>query len=172
MSTDGDEVRPEDVKLYIEMWKQTVAVQMHFNEIEWKIRGLALTALTFTVGASSYVSGKSQSFHVLGKPVSASAAVLFGGLVLWLGFYFVDQVWYHRLLMGSVKHGEDLEKRINVTLPGAGLTAAISASSPYTVRAFRHDIWVIHSKHKLQIFYWVGSLVLAVLALIVQTSTK
>lgn len=35
------------VRHYIELWKQTVAVQQHFNDLEWRIRQLALTALTF-----------------------------------------------------------------------------------------------------------------------------
>lgn len=28
----------ERVGHYIEMWKQTVTVQQHFNDIEWRIR--------------------------------------------------------------------------------------------------------------------------------------
>lgn len=31
---------------YIDLWKQTVEVQQHFNDLEWRIRGLALTAAT------------------------------------------------------------------------------------------------------------------------------
>ena len=34
----------EKVKHYIELWKQTVTVQQHFNDLEWRIRGLTLDA--------------------------------------------------------------------------------------------------------------------------------
>ncbi|WP_344067846.1 hypothetical protein [Nostocoides vanveenii] len=42
----------QEVGHYIEMWKQSVEVQMHFNDIEWRIRGLALTVATFALGAA------------------------------------------------------------------------------------------------------------------------
>ena len=56
---DGDDAaRSTELSLdqqvghYIDIWKQTVAVQMHFNDIEWRIRGLALTVATFAIGAA------------------------------------------------------------------------------------------------------------------------
>src|SRR3954454_5849013 len=90
---------------YIDLWKQTVEVQQHFNDLEWRIRGLALTAATFALGASAVAAKDGTKFH----GVSLGAGVLIAGLILWFGFYFVDRYWYHPLLIGSVKHGEELE---------------------------------------------------------------
>ena len=42
---------PELRKLQVEAWKTTVQVQEHFNEIEMKIRALAITVLTAGIGA-------------------------------------------------------------------------------------------------------------------------
>ena len=49
-STSPEDGLTEDQRVghYIEMWKQATQVNQHFNEIEWRIRGLALTVATFT----------------------------------------------------------------------------------------------------------------------------
>lgn len=54
------------VKHYIELWKQTVAVQQHFNDIEWRIRQLALTALTFALGAAAVAARERTSLVIFG----------------------------------------------------------------------------------------------------------
>lgn len=156
----------EALKSYIEMWKQTIAVQQHFNDIEWRIRQLALTALTAALGAAAVAAKDHTAVSLFGYRFQLSSTLLVFGLVLWLAFYFVDQVWYHRLLIGAVKHGEALENVIGTHLPEAGLTKAISKASPYVVRLGKKSI-DIHSSLKLRLFYLIGAgaLVLGVVAL-------
>lgn len=155
---------------YVEMWKQTVAVQQHFNEIGWKIRGLALTALTFTLGAASLTAAaedRPAARVVNDFNVDTSALTVCVGLLVWLAFFFVDASWYHRLLKGAVTHGIALERELQRTLPAAGLTIAIGAASPsplpWTTRQ-------MHSTHKLWLFYWVIAVLLAGLAVVLQAS--
>jgi hypothetical protein len=156
----------EALKSYVEMWKQTIAVQQHFNDIEWRIRQLALTALTAALGAAAVAAKDRTAVSLFGYRFQLSSTLLVFGLVLWLAFYFVDQVWYHRLLMGAVQHGEALEDAIRVYLPEAGLTKAISKASPYTIRLGKKSV-EIHSKLKLRLFYLIGAgaLILGVVAL-------
>lgn len=164
----------DPLKHYIEMWKQTITVQQHFNEIEWRIRQLALTALTFALGAAAVAARESSSVTIFGARFQLASILLVFGLILWLSFYFVDQVWYHRLLIGAVKHGEELERAIQSQLPEAGLTMAISQASPYRLSLGRGKLqrtWVIHSKIKLRIFYAIGSLALTIAAIGIQIST-
>lgn len=164
----------EEIKSYIELWKQTVTVQQHFNDIEWRIRQLALTALTFALGAAAVAARDGTSIMVFGSTFQLSSTILVFGLVLWLSFYFVDQVWYHRLLIGAVKHGEALEGEISRLLPKAGLTQAISKASPYevTLRVKRRSYtWLVHSTVKLRIFYSIGAAALVVTAVALQIST-
>lgn len=111
----------------LEVWKKTVDVQQHFNDIEWRIRGLALTVMTFTLGAAGLAAREGSEFWHL----SLALLVLVVGSVLWLAFYVVDKVWYHPLLIGAVKHGTALETALGVER--AGLTHAISKASPYRV---------------------------------------
>ena len=161
------------VKHYIELWKQTVAVQQHFNDLEWRIRQLALTALTFALGAAAIAARERSFLMIFGVRFQLASTLLVFGLILWPSFYFVDQVWYHRLLIGAVKHGETLERAIQTYLPEAGLTLTISQASPYrlSVRlgSFRHS-WLIHSRVKLRIFYATGSLSLIIAAIALQVS--
>jgi hypothetical protein len=164
---DADEVS----KLYVELWKQTVAVQQHFNDLEWRIRQLALTAMTFALGAAALAAKDKTSISIFGIDVQLSSALLIGGLALWLSFYFVDQVWYHRLLIGAVTHGEQLERKLQEVLPEAGLTIAISRASPYSVTVGRRSFvrtWIVHSSAKLRIFYVSGAVILVTAAAALQ----
>lgn len=100
----------EQARLYVEMWKQTIEVQKHFNDIELRIRGLALTVLTFTLGGASLALRDGTTVRLGALELQLSSLVLLIGAVIWLTFYFVDQIWYHRLLLGAVVHGETLER--------------------------------------------------------------
>lgn len=119
----------EAVGHYVTMWKTSIEVQQHFNGIEWRIRGLALTVATFALGAAG-VAAKDKS--TLG-PISLGSAVLILGLILWYAFYFVDRLWYHPLLKAAVAEGTQLENAISQYLPEAHLTAGITQRSPQPV---------------------------------------
>ncbi|MBQ1092407.1 hypothetical protein [Streptomyces sp. B93] len=152
---------------YLEMWKQTIAVQQHFNDIGWRIRGLALTALTFALGAAAVAAREKSTIQIFGSDIQLSACISALGFILWFSFYFVDQVWYHRLLVGAVRHGEALEAALQAKLPEAGLTKAISQNSPYTAN-LKVTSFTIHSSAKMRIFYLVGGLTLIVFAVALQ----
>ena len=165
----------ERVKHYIELWKQTISVQQHFNDIEWRIRQLALTAMTFALGAAAVAARERTAISIFGLQAQLSSTLLVFGLILWLSFYFVDQVWYHRLLVGAVRHGAVLENAIKTHLPEAGLTQAISEASPYSIKlgigrlsyTFKKPL---HSRVKLRLFYVAGGLALAIAAIALQVS--
>lgn len=158
----------ERVGHYVEFWKQTIQVQQHFNDIEWRIRGLALTALTVTIGAAAVAAGRGERLG----PLSLGSVVLAVGLGLWYAFYFVDKHWYHPLLKAAVRAGEDLETIIEAYLPGARLTKEISAGSPYTPKPLFGKIRIrkspMHSPDKLNWFYRTGAVALILFALALQ----
>lgn len=158
----------EATKHYVELWKQTVTVQQHFNDLELRIRSLARTALTFTLGAAGVAAKDGFRIDMFGVGVSAGSAIVAVGLFLWLAFWFVDRIWYHRLLIGSVVHGTALEKELQKVLPHAGLTQAISKSSPSEFRLWgkepRRVLFQVHSSRKLSIFYLLGAVPLVLLA--------
>lgn len=162
---DGSLTDAERTKLYLDAWKQTVEVQKHFNDLEWRIRGLALTAATFALGASALAARERTTVG----PVSAGSVVLLAGLLLWYAFYFADRYWYHPLLIASVRHGEQLEAELRTNLPRVGLTHDISAGSPAEPPA----LWfwrkeTLRSSDKLHYFYAIGGLVLVAAAVLLQ----
>ena len=140
---------------YVDMWKQSVETQQHFNNIEWQIRGLALTVATFALGASGWVA---KDGNTIG-PISLGAVAALAGLVLWYAFYFVDRYWYHPLLKAAVEHGSIIEDEIKRDLPQAGMTRTITARSAYKPRGLVR--WLsgtkkgheMHSDDKLAWFY-------------------
>ena len=146
----------EQVGHYVEMWKKSVDVQQHFNDIEWRIRGLALTVATFAIGAAGVAAKDGTKVG----PISLGTVVLLVGLILWYAFYFVDRVWYHPLLQATVAHGMQIESEIKKYLPQAGMTATIKARSPQSVGKIVRFVsrrTTMHSEEKLNWFYGIGA---------------
>jgi hypothetical protein len=157
----------EQMTHYVDMWKKSVDVQQHFNDIEWRIRGLALTVATFAIGAAG-VAAKDGT-KVAG--VSLGTLVVLVGLILWYAFYFVDRVWYHPLLQAAVDHGMQIEAEIKKYLPRAGMTSTIKARSPQSVGKILRFVSrkpTMYSKDKLNWFYGVGAAAFLISALALQ----
>jgi hypothetical protein len=158
---------------YIDMWKQSVETQQHFNTIEWQIRGLALTVATFALGASGWVA---KDGNTIG-PVSLGTVACLAGLILWYAFYFVDRHWYHPLLKGAVEHGSLIEDEIKKDLPQAGMTRTITARSAYKPGVLVRLLSgtpkgsEMHSDDKLTWFYKIGALALLLAAAGLQLAT-
>lgn len=160
----SDLTSDQQVGHYIDMWKQSVEVQMHFNDIEWRIRGLALTVATFALGAAGVAAKDGTRVGW----VSLGTLVIVIGLLLWYAFYFVDRVWYHPLLKASVAHGTVIEDEIKKSLPQAGMTATITARSEYPTKGLVRLLSrnpIMHSDDKLVWFYKIGALALALAAI-------
>src|SRR5262245_38636337 len=100
----------ELTKLRVEAWKTTIQVQQHFNDIEMKIPCLAITVLTAVLAAAAVAIKNGTRLDLGWFCLPLGSALLFVGLVTWLLFYFVDKIWYHRLLLGAVNHGKALEE--------------------------------------------------------------
>jgi hypothetical protein len=175
-----------DVEAHLAMWQKAVDVQMHFNDIGWRIRALGLTVLTFTFGAIGYMYAQSEGIDFLGRLVTPAFIVPVVGAFLWVAFWFTDAGWYHKLLVGSVRDAMRLERLLSQNGVAAELGSLIAAESPikfYRVptpaelaadtdlkkvaRQFRGKDMEIHSKHKLNIFYGgiTGLLIVSAIAL-------
>ena len=148
----------------IELWKKTVDAQQHFNDIELRIRNIAITIIGIVLGIAA-VAFREGQFLV-------SFLILAVGFVLWVAFFSMDFLWYHRLLKGAVAYGVQLEDVIGRRLEDrgiselseAGLAKSIGAKSPIIVP----DRWwlglcrgrSIGSEYKMMIFYGLISICL------------
>jgi phosphoglycolate phosphatase-like HAD superfamily hydrolase len=142
------------VDLSLEAWKQTIAVQEHFNDLEFRVRGFALTFLSalFTVAGILWQLDRA----------SYAPAIIVGllGVGAVIVFYLIDQHHYHRLLQGSVEHGRRVEAflREQTGLTVFDLTGEIKAESP--IGAGKRQL---HSEEKIRRFYfWVGVIVFGI----------
>lgn len=127
----------------IEVWKKTVDVQQHFNDLELRIRNYALTVL----GGLFAVFGFAIKEHAYNW---GFIGVLVAALFLIYAFYFMDRHWYHRLLIGSVNQGLFIENRYRNNFPEIGLTKAIGDRSPAKVWWWPGEM---HSDTRALVFY-------------------
>ena len=154
-----------DAELHVELWKQAVTVQQHFNDIGWRIRAIALTALTFTFAAAGLTYANTSPVHAWGFAFSAAAIVPVFGAILWWAFWFMDAKWFHRLLIGAVNDGIRLETLLKQHGVEAGLGEAITEASAVKLWPYKDPV---RSTKRLNVFYravWIvlGLLTVAIL---------
>lgn len=134
----------------IEIWKKIVDVQQHFNDLELRIRNFALVVTGAFLGLGGYAIKDGGTIKLLGTTISVAGLVVVSAIFPLLAFYFMDRLWYHRLLDGSVQAGIEAEAALNAFGYKVALGTQISAKSPF-------KLWVlgksIHSKTKMDIFY-------------------
>lgn len=150
----------------IEIWKTIVEVQRHFNDIAMRIRSMFITILLALFAAIGFLLDKKPSFEISDYNIQfATILPLFGIFGAWL-FYFIDRYWYHRLLVGSVKHALEIEKKYKSEIPELSLSDAIGKESPYKLRGIVRlvaNLLVSHNKYsetgklhsdgKIELFY-------------------
>ncbi|OAT16738.1 hypothetical protein M979_2498 [Buttiauxella noackiae ATCC 51607] len=160
MSDDTEQKKPdlELLKIKVDIWKQVINTQQHFNDLAMKIRNFAILILSAFIGAIgiSFKSGFALPFF--GHSTSVSTILSFGAAIIWLLFFFVDVYWYHPLLIGAVKKGIAIEQSIGHGLESViDLTQAIGKESPKKIN-FKIFNWTyftkdLHSKDKAKLFY-------------------
>jgi hypothetical protein len=168
MSTDQVPASPDNGELVrvVDVWKYIVSVQMHFNDMEMKIRNLYFTILAAAMGLIGIVQGKRIHIEVPEVSISVSLIVIIVLIPVSMLFYFMDRHWYHRLLQGAVAQCIKIESKYASYLPEIQLGSQISEASPVE---FPGTIWKvvfrfvgdkrfwsdgnIHSDAKIEILY-------------------
>ena len=162
-----EDTSPNRMSIAVDIWKKTVDVQQHFNDLELRIRNYAVTVLAAMLGLTAYGLKENLQFTVFRFHTSVAAALLFLAIVPWSAFYLMDRHWYHRLLYGAVNHGLRIERRWQKTLPEIALTDSIGEYSPVRIWKF-----VLHSGHKMSLFYWAGIVFLLLSGFVMHLGTK
>ncbi|WP_139975397.1 HAD family hydrolase [Ochrobactrum sp. CGA5] len=140
----------------IDIWKKSVDVQQHFNQIEMQIRNFAMTVTGAMMAAAGITFRDGLAVHVFGSNISLSVAIAIIALTIWAGFWFMDRHWYHRLLKGAVDHATMIETKFGKSIPAIALGSSISASSPV-----RFLCWELKSNGKINLFYGIGGVIIA-----------
>lgn len=151
----------DPLELRMKAWEKTIEVQEHFNDIALRIRSLFVTLLAAIITIFGYAVKSAQAGSVstdltrILVPYLPVVAIL--GVFICLAFWFLDRMWYHRLLRGAVKMGERLESRLEADLGDIGLTKQISSESRVFIGAYQLDATL-----RLDFFYGLCLLVIVV----------
>jgi hypothetical protein len=159
-------LRDERAKQVIEVWKTIVGVQQHFNDIGMRIRSMFVTILLALFASIGFLWDKKFALEVGPFAIQIAVIIPLFGIFGAMLFYFIDRYWYHRLLVGSVNHAIEIEKKYRAELPELSLSNAIGRESPYKPRGIvwlaakllvRHDRFKtsnnLHSDGKIELFY-------------------
>jgi len=130
------------------VWEKTIDVQIHFNDLELRIRNYAITILAAVLTGSALTLKDNISVDLFARRISVAVLIIFSGLIVWLAFYTMDALWYHRLLLGAVEHGKKVEEALKAELSEIGLTEAIGARKPRGVGLSSGE-----SKVRMHVFY-------------------
>lgn len=143
----------------IEIWKKIIDVQQHFNDLELRVRNFALIVTGAFLGLGGYAIKDGGIINAFGLDVSVAGVVVVSAVLPLLAFYFMDRLWYHRLLDGSVQAGIDAETALKALGYKVDLGSQIKDKSPFTLWVFGKQV---HSKTKMDIFYLmlVGALLI------------
>lgn len=134
----------------IEIWKKIVDVQQHFNDLELRIRNFALIVTGAFLGFGGYAIKDGGIISAFGWEVSMAGLVVVSAIIPLLAFYFMDRLWYHRLLEGAVQAGIEAEAALKALGIQVDLGSQISAKSPFTLWLIGQPI---HSRTKMDLFY-------------------
>lgn len=144
-------MKDKNIENIIDVWKTTVDVQKHFNELCLKARQLAITALSAFLGGLGYLGAGGGVQNINGFVYSLLTVL---ATIVWMAFHFNDRHGYHRLLKGAVSHGLKIENAYKADIP-IDLTASIGEHSPVKIFGFNFD-----SNKKVTFFYSVGYFVI------------
>lgn len=143
----------------IEIWKKIVDVQQHFNDLELRIRNFALVVTGAFLGLGGYAIKDAGVVQLYGHEVSIAGLVVVSAIFPLAAFYFMDRLWYHRLLDGSVDAGIEAETALKDLGYKVDLGLKIKEHSPFMFWPTKKKI---RSGTKMDLFYAIlaGSLFL------------
>ena len=136
----------------IEIWKKIVDVQQHFNDLELRIRNFALIVTgAFLLGLGGYAIKDAGVVTLFGLEVSIAGLVVVSAIFPLAAFYFMDRLWYHRLLDGSVYAGIEAETALKDLGYKVDLGSKIKAHSPFKLWLTKKKM--VRSATKMDLFY-------------------
>lgn len=91
------------------IWNEYEKVAMHFNDLIMRLRTQALGTLAGVVAISGLAVSFAQKSESTSQLVILLSALVFFTLA-WVALYFLDMLYYHKLLEGAVKAILELEK--------------------------------------------------------------
>ena len=100
----------------MEIWKQIIGVQMHFNDLCIRTRWLGSTIITTILGADLYSLDRGSlrlqhKFYDYAINYDLSSLFALFAVIVWLGMKEFDQKYYYKMLLAAVEFGAMFEAR-------------------------------------------------------------
>jgi len=113
----------------VELWKEAIETQMHFNDLLIKMRTTVTSIILAVFGAAAITLKEPQQWYVqiLNKDIRLGALVMGIGVVFLIVQFIIDAGYYFPLLLGAVDYAESLGERYNIPELSA-LTKSITKS--------------------------------------------
>lgn len=153
----GDSAEQE-IKNGLEVWKKTVDVQQHFNDLEMRVRNFAITFVAALIVAAGFTYQQNLEVIVFGHRLAAGLGLLIAAFIPWTAFFLMDRYWYHVLLKGAVTHASKIEDSLKDKVPGIALSQTISDVSGKVKILGR----TMNSDSRVTYFYFAGYMMLIV----------
>lgn len=154
MSKNIEELELKDKELNVEIWKQIIEVQMHFNELKAKNRRMFVSILTALLAVIGYIlMSKNISdsyFLIFNFKLYSYSIAIFISVIFSFCFYILDHST-HTLLKGSVECGKKFETtHFNEKLT-SNIIEEVSHKEPFSLLFFelKQSKKDIRAKHKL-----------------------
>ena len=117
----------------LKIWKESIRVQMHFNEMIMRNRITFASIIFAAFGAVLTLQKLAQPSESGGAAVNGgvqlSTVILIITAIAILSYGLVDIGYYYRLLVGAVKFTEQIDKKYR----GLGLTSSITKEIKHSV---------------------------------------
>jgi len=130
--------------LAVDAWKKVVQTQEHFNEICMKVRTLYATVIGAIISFYGvFLRDKSPNVEIGFVQFDQIIPISFAVFVVSVLFYFVDRHWYHRLLVGAVNQGIEIERLWASVLPEIAMGSKITDSSAIDMSTRPKAVWLL-----------------------------
>lgn len=154
--TKRDELAQKRQATIVDVWKQAIDTQKHFNDMCVKSRQLGLTFLAAALGAALYLFIRSPGGDSASNPATYAYALTIGGhsVVVHVSLVIIgaaaasvyavrklDLGVYHQMLRGAVSFNEDLEQvhLLKFVELNKGMTQAVSHFSRHSDARVQDD---------------------------------
>jgi len=109
----------------IVIWKESISVQMHFNQLIMRNRTIISSIILAAFGTALALQNWTKIIFKIGKyPIYFSDIVFFIATMGIISYFILDTKYYFRLLLGAVKFSESMDKKFK----NIGLTTSITDS--------------------------------------------
>ncbi len=120
----------------IEIWKQAIETQIHFNELIIKMR-MTVISIIITVFGAAGIALKDLNIYaqIFQHKIHISIVIITIGLIFLIVQFIIDRFYYFKLLLGAVKFTEALDKKY-ASRSIFGLTTEINKTISHTMSGF------------------------------------